>query len=265
MQAWFCSGVLPNPTPGSRRMRLNATPARAAMASERSKERSTSSRMSIDGSTDLAIVHDDDGRGRIRDGVRHSGIAPEPPDVVDDRGAEPGRLARHRRLAGVDRDRGVDLAPERLENRNNAPKLLFFGHRRMPGPGRFAANVHDRGALGDHGPGARDRGGWTSKCRPPSENESGVTLRMPISAGDRRNELRNPIAEDRPAAVGHGRFRRPRARPAPALTRPAPRGCAPRSGRPCGTTCVRISRWANGSGRLRGRSRRAGCPSAVRA
>jgi len=30
-----------------------------------------------------------------------------------------------------------------------------------------------------------------SKCRPPSENETGVTLRMPISAGDFFNELKN--------------------------------------------------------------------------
>ena len=50
MQAWFCSGVLPNPTPGSSRMRLNGTPARAASVNERSKKRSTSSRMSIEAS-----------------------------------------------------------------------------------------------------------------------------------------------------------------------------------------------------------------------
>ena len=50
----------------------------------------------------FAVVHDDDSRGRLRDGVRHAGVAPEPPDVVDDRGAETRRLSRHRRLAGVD-------------------------------------------------------------------------------------------------------------------------------------------------------------------
>ena len=47
MQEWFCSGVLPKPTPGSSSMRPNGTPAPAARLSERSKKRSTSSRMSI--------------------------------------------------------------------------------------------------------------------------------------------------------------------------------------------------------------------------
>ncbi len=50
MQEWFCSGVLPKPTPGSSRIRQKGTPAAAARLSERSKKRSTSSRMSIAGS-----------------------------------------------------------------------------------------------------------------------------------------------------------------------------------------------------------------------
>ncbi len=38
---------------------------------------------------------------------------------------------------------------------------------------------------------ARATAAAASKCRPPSEKESGVTLRMPINAGDCLEEPRN--------------------------------------------------------------------------
>lgn len=44
---------------------------------------------------------------------------------------------------------------------------------------------------------------------------------------------------------------------------PAPRGCAPNCGRPCGSSSGCISRSASGSCRRRGRIRRAGCPFQV--
>src|SRR5580700_5121184 len=50
MQVRLCSGVLPKPMPGSSTMRSRAMPARAAMASERSKKAVTSATMSILGS-----------------------------------------------------------------------------------------------------------------------------------------------------------------------------------------------------------------------
>src|ERR1700733_2135083 len=40
----------------------------------------------------LAVVHDDDRRAGLRDGVRHAGIALQAPNIVDDAGAEPRRL-----------------------------------------------------------------------------------------------------------------------------------------------------------------------------
>ena len=166
MQTWFCSGVLPNPTPGSRRMRLNATPALAAMASERSKERSTSSRMSIDGSTvsRLCMTMTAEAVSATASAIPGSRLSPQTSLMTE----APSRAASRATAALLVSTEigGVDLAAERLENRNNAPKLLFFGHRRMPGPGRFAANVHDRRALGDHGLGARDRGGWDVEMPP---------------------------------------------------------------------------------------------------
>ena len=106
----------------------------------------------------IAVVHDDQGRAGLGDGVGHAGIALQAPDIVDDTGAEPRRLARNRRLGCVDRDRRVKLRAERLERRNHAGKLLGLGNRNMAGPGRFAADIDDRRAFGDHRFGAGDRG-----------------------------------------------------------------------------------------------------------
>jgi hypothetical protein len=44
-----------------------------------------------------------------------------------------------------------------------------------------------------------------------------------------------------------------------ALTQPGPRGCAPSSACLCGSSSGRISRWGNGCGRRRGRSRSTAC------
>ena len=103
----------------------------------------------------IPVVHDDDRRAGLRDGVRHARIALQAPDVVDDAGAEPRRFARHRGLAGVDRDRRIEFG-QRLERGNHPPELLVLGNRNVPRPCQFAADIDDRRALGDHGPGARD-------------------------------------------------------------------------------------------------------------
>ena len=103
----------------------------------------------------LAVVHDDDRRAGLRDGVRHAGIALQSPDVVDDASAEPRRLARDRRLAGVDGDRRVKVS-QRLEHRNHSPGALRLQEPEVTGPCRFAANVDDRRPVGDHRFGARD-------------------------------------------------------------------------------------------------------------
>ena len=91
-------------------MRLNGTP-----APRREVERALEEALDVVENVDrwirrFAVVHDDDGRAGLRDGVRHAGIALQSPDVVDDAGAEPRRLARDRRLAGVDGDRRVEVA-----------------------------------------------------------------------------------------------------------------------------------------------------------
>ena len=97
----------------------------------------------------LPVVHDDDRRGGLRDGVRHAGIALQSPDIVDDASAEPRRLARHRRLAGVNGDRRVKVS-QRLEHRRHSLELFVLRNRKMTGSCQLAANVDDRRPLGDH-------------------------------------------------------------------------------------------------------------------
>ena len=99
----------------------------------------------------IPVVHDDDRRASLRHGVRHVGIALQAPNVVD-HSSEPRRLARDRRLACVNRDRRIEFG-QRLERGNDAPELLVLGNRNVPRPCRFATDIDDRGAIGDHGPG----------------------------------------------------------------------------------------------------------------
>ena len=158
MQEWFCSRRLAE---ADARIEQDAAERRARRSGQ--VERALEEPLDVVENVDrrirlIAVVHDDDRRAGLGDRVRHAGIALQSPDVVDDAGAEPRRLARHRRLRGVDGDWRIE-AGQRLEHRRHAPQLLLLGNRKMAGPGRFAADVHDRRALGDHRAGARDRGG----------------------------------------------------------------------------------------------------------
>ena len=56
----LCSGVLPKPMPGSSMMASRRMPARAAMASDRSKKPSMSARMSMLRVGRVPVMHDDD-------------------------------------------------------------------------------------------------------------------------------------------------------------------------------------------------------------
>ena len=71
---------------------------------------------------------------------------------------------------------------QRLDDREHPGQLLG---RQRPGGARaggLAAHVDDVGAVRDELPAVRDRR-LGSAQRPPSENESGVTLTTPISRG----------------------------------------------------------------------------------
>ena len=85
------------------------------------------------------------------------------------------------------------------------------------GAGQFCADVDDVGAVGDHLAGMRDAAIRGSINLPPSENESGVTLRMPITsvrprASMRRHERRRRrrASGDRAGGAHGGGFARSR-------------------------------------------------------
>ena len=62
-------------------------------------------------------------------------------------------------LRGVDGDQPVPLGPQRGHHRNGAGDFLGRGNRRRARPGRFAADIDDARALGDHPAGMVERGG----------------------------------------------------------------------------------------------------------
>ncbi len=132
----------------------------------------------------IAIVHDDDGRIVLGDDARHVGVALQPPHVVDDRGAGLERPGRHGGLHRVDRDRNAE--PD--HGRQDAGKARCAPPRAAPQPHRHrAASIPRRyrecRRLRRPGACAWAMAAAGSRKRPPSENESGVTLRTPMTSG----------------------------------------------------------------------------------
>ena len=203
----------------------------------------------------LAVVHDDDARAGLGDHTGHAGVALQAPDVVDDAGAEPRRLAGHLGLARVHGDGRVEFGCERRDHRGDPPQLLPGVDRRMTGPRRLAADVDDRRALRRQGFRVGDRGGRVGvqaavRERIGRDVDDAHQRRRPAEAGEKA------VAQGGAAGVGHGGSR---------IRPPAPRGCAPRTARLYGTIRVRISRSGSAWRRPRARSRPAGCPCSVRA
>ena len=77
-------------------------------------------------------------------------------------------------------------AGERLDHRQHAAQLLVRRDRLGARPRGLAADVEDRRALAHQREGLLERGVGGRK-RPPSENESGVTLTTPMMAGNGRS------------------------------------------------------------------------------
>ncbi len=152
----------------------------------------------------LAVVHDDDRRAGFGDRVRHARIALQSPDVVDDRGAEPRRLARHCGFAGVDGDGCVETFSQGPEHRRYPAKLLFRGNGSVAGPGRFAADVDDRRALGNHRVSARDGGlGVEMPSAVGKRIRRHVENAHELGRASQRGEER--VAMDNAAVDAHGR------------------------------------------------------------
>ena len=138
----------------------------------------------------VPVVHDDDRRARLRHGVRHAGIALQAPDVVDDAGAEPRRLARHLAL----------LVSMEIGASRSADKASSAGTTRLSssssGTGTCPGLVDSPPISTIAAPSATIASRAGDRCRgvewrPPSENKSGVTLRMPMSWGEVFSALRN--------------------------------------------------------------------------
>ena len=204
MQAWFCCRVLPKPIPGSSKIGRGHAGARGEV--ERALEETLDVIKNVDRRIGaIPVVHDDDRRASFRHGVRHAGIALQAPDVVDDTGAEPRRLARDLGLACVNRDRRIEFG-QRLECGNNPPQLFVFRNRNVTRPCRFAADIDDRRAIGDHGPGARDSCGKVGMA--PAVGER---IRRHVENahehGDVFSALRNPsrwvMRRSMPMSVGY--------------------------------------------------------------
>jgi len=70
-------------------------------------------------------------------------------DVIDHVRAGRQRLAHHERPAGVDRQWLAAIA-QRIDHRHHAIEFFFGRDRRRAGSGRFAADIDDVDAVGDH-------------------------------------------------------------------------------------------------------------------
>ena len=110
-----------------------------------------------------AIVHQHRRRAAVGDDAGYFAIPLKPPDVVDDRSAGFERGGGDARFAGVDGNRNGDAATQRRDDGNDARDFLLRRHRARAGPGRLAADVQNRRALG--GEARAMFGGVLGRCK----------------------------------------------------------------------------------------------------
>ncbi len=171
-------------------MRLNATPAPAARLSERSKKRSTSSRMSIVPSarSRLCMMTRAEPVSATASAMPGSRCKPQTSLMTE----APSRAA----------SRATAALPVSIETATSksATNASSTGLTRQSSssadtgawPGRVdSPPMSTIAAPSATIPLARATAEPGSKWRPPSENESGVTLRMPINTGDCLKAARN--------------------------------------------------------------------------
>ena len=202
-----CSGVLPNrPMPGSTTI---CSRGHAGRTRDRDRPLEEAQHVGQDveaGIDRLAVVHQDDRRAVPGGHAGDGRVALRAPDVVDDRGAGLQRGLGDLGLPAVDRERRVAARAQAGDHRQDAGEFGPGVERGMAGPGRFAADVDDVGAVGDQRSGhARSRRRGIAAACPPSEKESGVTLTTPISSG--------AGVEGEPATIGQGQGRGHRRHP----------------------------------------------------
>ena len=221
----LCSTVLPKPMPGSTMIRSRAMPAR-----ERGATRSRQERRDLGDDVVVARralhrrgltphVHQAAAGAALGDERRQARGGAERRDVVDEARAGVQRGARDLELGGVDRDRGAARRPRRGPRspgrRARAPRP-----RDGSAPGRVdsppTSMIAAPSAVSARPCStAAAASGWS----PPSEKESGVTLRMPMSASGRHLNTRRLAGLDRSSCASrrpgadHGERREPPERP----------------------------------------------------
>ena len=183
-RARSCSGCLAKPRPGSTTICSAATPAASAASTRRRTPAAPRHDVVVPGlgvhvAAVAPPVHEHPRDAGVGDDRSHGGIGQSAADVVHHPGARREGGGGHGRPGGVDADR--DPAPAELGDHGQDPAaLLVGGHAAGARPRRLAPDVDVVRAGGRHvSPWATAAS--TVSWRPPSENESGVTLRMPMT------------------------------------------------------------------------------------
>ena len=131
-------------------------------------------------------VHQADGAACLGDHVRHVVVAAQGGDVIDDRRAGGQGAARHLRLDRVDADRHAD-APASASTTGSTRRSSSSGGTGSE-PGRVdSPPMSTMAAPSRTSVRACSSAASAARKRPPSENESGVTLTTPMMAGNGRS------------------------------------------------------------------------------
>ena len=211
----LCAASFEKPRPGSTIVRSRAIPAASARASAAPSSRTISPITSRVGGravhrVELAPqVHEDHGRAAPGHEGRHRRVEREAAHVVHHVGAGVEGGAGHLRLRRVDRQRAGAAPAEGLDDGSRAA-----GSPPPPGPCAAPGRVDSPPTSTQSAPSSkrarpRATAASTSPRRPPSENESGVTLRMPTT------RVRSPSTTSLPR-----RGRRYRRRPLVSISAP---------------------------------------------
>ena len=188
----LCSGVLPNPNPGSTIRSSQRTPSREGpldRALEVGDQLGEERRVAGLG----PVVHDDQRDAVLRREPGEGVVVTDPPDVVDEVGAGSQGGLGHGWLRRVDAQRRVGEGRTEGRDDRDDPAPLLVGvdgargpaasirHRRRGGRRRPPPSPPRRDGGLDRPPRPRPAARPASASRPSPENESGVTLRMPIT------------------------------------------------------------------------------------
>src|SRR5439155_6829528 len=141
-------------------------------------------------------VHKAHGSVRARHSLERAG-SPQRVDVVDHRRAGADRGAHHLGLRGIDGN-GYRTSAKSVEHRHQPRQFLLGRYAAGSGAARLRADIDKIRSLIRQPLRMRDRGPRLEE-RPPSENESGVTLTTPATSG--RSSARRNLPQRRLRAV----------------------------------------------------------------